>query len=72
MSFLLMVLQHAADLLLDLDRESGQISRPRMTAISAGHYDEQAADVLTRWALNRERLIGIGHAGTATLAHQYT
>jgi hypothetical protein len=34
MSFFLMVLQHAADLLLDLDRESGQISRPRMTQLA--------------------------------------
>ena len=69
-----MVFQNCFDLLLDLDRQTGQISGPRMSASRARHRyhgdaldDEHAADVLTLEALNREGSIGIGHERTAIL-----
>jgi hypothetical protein len=68
-----MVFQNCLDLLLDLDRQTGQISGPRVAATRARHcnhgdaLDDEHADELTLGALNWERLIGIGHERPAIL-----
>ena len=69
-----MVFHNCLDLLLDLDRQTGQISGPRVAATRARQCnhgnaldDEHAADVLTLGALNWERSIGVGHERTAIL-----
>jgi hypothetical protein len=74
-----MVFQNCLDLLQDLDRQTGQISGPRVAATTTRHCnhgdaldDEHAADVLTLGALHWERSIGIGHERTAILGRVST